>query len=89
MKTTKFCNTGREWIGQITEQTEQNGIRPFQDKLKAKQEIKEPRKSLGELIKKKNNWNWTTEHSEAVNKLKTKPQQYRVWYIIAPFVRTQ
>ena len=86
MKTTKFCNTGREWIGQITEQ---NGIRPFQDKLKAEQEMKKPKKLLGELLKKKHNWNWTTEHSEAVNKLKTKSRKYRVWYIIAPFVRTQ
>ena len=26
--------------------------------------------SLGQLLKKKNNWNWTTQHSEALNQFK-------------------
>ena len=77
---------------------DQNGIRPLQDKLKAIQELKEPKNEkelksflgaiqylskyienlsaqtdlLRQLLKKKNNWNWTTEHSEAFNQLKRK-----------------
>ena len=77
---------------------DQNGIRPLQDKLKAIQELKEPKNEkelnfflgaiqylskyieilsaqtdlMRELLKKKIKWNWTTEHSEAFNRLKRK-----------------
>ena len=77
---------------------DQNGIRPLQDKLKAIQELKEPKNEkelksflgaiqylskyienlsaqtdlLRQLFKTKNNWNCSTEHSEALNQLKQK-----------------
>ena len=77
---------------------DQNGIRPLQDKLRAIQELEEPKNQkelksflgaiqylskhienlsaqtdlLRQLLKKKNKWNWTTEHSEAFNRIKRK-----------------
>ena len=77
---------------------DQNSIRTLQDKLKAIQELKEPKNEkelksflgavqslakyienlsaqtdlLRQLLKKKNKWNWITEHSEAFNRLKRK-----------------
>ena len=91
----EFFKSEIEWVGH---KIDQNGIRPLQDKLKAIQELKEPKNekelksflgaiqslskyienlsaqtdSLRQLLKKKNNWNWTTEHSEAFNQLKRK-----------------
>ena len=92
---TEFYKTEIEWVGH---KIDQNGIRPLQDKLKAIQELKEPKNEkelksflgaiqylskyienlsaqtdlLRQLLKKKNNWNWSTEHSEAFNQLKQK-----------------
>ena len=81
----EFFKPEIEWVGH---KIDQNGIRPLQDKLKAIQELKEPKNEkelktfLGaiqylskyienlsaqtdslRLLLKKNNWNWTTEHS--------------------------
>ena len=92
---TDLFKTEIEWVGN---KIDQNSIRPLQDKLKAIQELKEPKNEkelksvLGQFricqnsskicrhsqtywdsfFWKKNNWNWTTEHSEAINQLKRK-----------------
>ena len=92
----EFFKSEIEWVGY---KIDQNGIRPLQDKLKAIQELKEPKNKkelksfLGAiqylskyienlsaqtdllrqlLLKKKNKWNWTTEHSEAFTQLNRK-----------------
>ena len=93
--TSEIFKSETERVGHIIDQ---NGIRPLQDKLKAIQELKEPKNEkelnsflgaiqylsnyienfsartdlLRQLLKKKNKWNWTTEHSEAFNRLKRK-----------------
>ena len=92
---TEVFKTETEWVGH---QIDRNGIRPLQHKVKAIQELKEPKNEnelnsflgaiqylskhnenlsaqtdlLRQLLKKKNNWNWTTEHSEAFNQFKRK-----------------